>query len=157
MRRVRSWGAKALVAKPTLPKLALLAPMLHDADPDLRRYVCDSLVELSKDASLHEAVMNHGRQVLGLGRMAGQEQAILLLVTLDDKSIADQLLGLLAATRPRSSRDGRLGSLPVAGAGDGRLPSWKYTRRPRRVFWPEAYNGTGCMPSSVTWRRHWAA
>ncbi|MHB8970137.1 MAG: HEAT repeat domain-containing protein [Pirellulaceae bacterium] len=96
---VRRWGAAALAAKPALPKLALLAPMLHDADLDLRRHVCDSLVELSKDASLHEAVLNHGRQMLASDGWRGQEQAILLLVTIDDKSICDQLLGLLAATR----------------------------------------------------------
>ncbi|MHB8970828.1 MAG: HEAT repeat domain-containing protein [Pirellulaceae bacterium] len=97
---VRRWGVEAVVAKPTPPRLATLAPMLHDIDPDLRCFVCDSLLELSKDASLREAVVNQGRQVLDVDEWRGQEQAILLLVTLDDKSIADQLLGLLAATRP---------------------------------------------------------
>jgi HEAT repeat protein len=96
---VRSWGAKALVAKPTLPKLVLLAPMLHDADPQLRGYVCDALLELSKDAALHDAVIDHGRQVLASDGWRGQEQAILLLATLDDKTIVDRLLSLLAATR----------------------------------------------------------
>ena len=95
-------GAQALVAKPTVPKLALLAPMMHDVDPQLRRYVCDALLELSKDPSLHEAVIDHGRQMLASEGWRGQEQAILLLVTLDDKTIVDRLLGLLAATRPEA-------------------------------------------------------
>ncbi|MHB8862011.1 MAG: HEAT repeat domain-containing protein [Pirellulaceae bacterium] len=97
---VRRWGAKVLVAKPTLPKLALLAPMLHDADPELRSFVCDALLELSQDPALHDAIVQHGRQILVSDGWRGQEQAILLLVTLDDKSIVDQLLELLAATRP---------------------------------------------------------
>lgn len=99
---VRSWGAQALVAKPTVPKLALLAPMMHDVDPQLRRYVCDALLELSKDPSLHAAVIDHGRQILASEGWRGQEQAILLLVTLDDKTIVDRLLSLLAATRPEA-------------------------------------------------------
>jgi HEAT repeat protein len=74
--------------------------MLNDADPSLRGFVCDSMVALSKDESLHEAVVNHGRELLVSEGWRGQEQAILLMVTLDDKSIVDTLLGLLAATRP---------------------------------------------------------
>ena len=131
--------------------------MLHDADPDLRRYVCDSLVELSKDASLHEAVVNHGRQVLVSDGWRGQEQAILLLVTLDDKSICDQLLGLLAATRPEVHATAAWGlcQFQVPATADAILDV--YTKTTASFLAGGVDNGTGRMPSSVTWRRPWAA
>jgi HEAT repeat protein len=97
---VRRWGAQTLVAKPTVEKINKLAALLNDRDPGLRRYVCDSLVELGKVESLHEAVLQEGRKVLAIEAWRGQEQAALLLVTLDDKTIADQLVGLLSAQRP---------------------------------------------------------
>jgi HEAT repeat protein len=96
---VRRWGAEALIAQSSPEKLARLAPMLDDPDPDLRRHVCDAMVELSKDVSLHDAVIAQGRQMLAAEGWRGQEQAILLLVSLDDKSIVDRLLNLLAANR----------------------------------------------------------
>ncbi len=96
---VRRWGAEALIAQSSPEKLARLAPMLDDPDPDLRRHVCDALVELSKDASLHETVIAQGRHMLAAEGWRGQEQAILLLVSLDDKSIVDRLLILLDADR----------------------------------------------------------
>ncbi len=98
--KVRRWGAEALVAKPTAERISKLAPLLNDPDPSLRRYVCDALVELGKNESLREAVLREGRKVLAIDAWRGQEQATLLLVTLDDKTIADQLVGLLSATRP---------------------------------------------------------
>jgi HEAT repeat protein len=97
---VRRWGAQAMVAKSTVQKIGKLAPLLNDPDPSLRRYVCDSLVELGGNEVLREAVVREGRKVLATDAWRGQEQATLLLVTLDDKSIAEQLVGLLSATRP---------------------------------------------------------
>jgi HEAT repeat protein len=98
--QVRRWGAQALIAKPTVEKVSKLAPLLNDPDPSLRRYVCDALVELGGDEVLREAVLSEGRKVLAIDAWRGQEQATLLLVTLDDKSIAEQLVGLLSAKRP---------------------------------------------------------
>ena len=97
---VRRWGAKTLIAKPTVAKVTRLATLLNDPDPDLRQSVCDALVTLAQSESLHETVLTEGRRMLDQDGWRGQEQAILLLVTLDDKSIADRLVSLLAATRP---------------------------------------------------------
>lgn len=97
---VRRWGAQALVAKPTVEKINKLASLLNDPDPSLRRYVCDAMVELGKVEAFQEAVLNEGRKVLAVDAWRGQEQATLLLVTLDDKTIADPLVNLLSAQRP---------------------------------------------------------
>ena len=96
---VRRWGAEALIAQSSPEKVARLAPLLDDPDPDLRRHVCDAMVELSKDLSLHETVIAQGRHMLAAEGWRGQEQSILLLVSLDDKSIVDRLLILLDADR----------------------------------------------------------
>lgn len=98
--KVRRWGAQALVVKPTPDKVRKLAPLLNDPDPSLREYVCDELVEIGEDESLRETVLQEGRRVLAIDAWRGQEQAMFLLVTLDDKTIADSLVGLLAAQRP---------------------------------------------------------
>jgi HEAT repeat protein len=96
---VRRWAAEALIAQPAPQTIARLAQLLDDTDPDLRRHVCDALILLAKDASLHDAVIAQGRQLLHANGWRGTEQAILLLVKLDDKSIAGQLLSLLEADR----------------------------------------------------------
>ena len=96
---VRRWGAKTLVAKPSPENLVLLGPMLDDPDPGLRRYVCDALLQLAQDESLHDAVVTQGRRILASDSWRGLEQATLLLVSLNDKSIVDRLLELLDAER----------------------------------------------------------
>lgn len=97
---VRRWGAKAAIANPDAERVATLGRLLRDPDPELRRFVCDALVTLAQQPSLHEAVLTQGRRMLAGDAWRGQEQAILLLATLDDKSIADSLLSELAAMRP---------------------------------------------------------
>ena len=96
---VRRWGAATLIAQPSSETIARLAPLLDDLDPALRIHVCDSLVQLAQDAALHDAVITQGRALLDAEGWRAQEQAILLLVTLDDKSIVDRLLVLLDAER----------------------------------------------------------
>ncbi len=100
---VRRWGAKTLVARPTPELIAVLSTMLDDRDPELRSYVCDSLVELSEDPALHAAVLEEGRRVLNGDGWRGQEQATLLLVTLEDTTIVERLIELLDATRPEAN------------------------------------------------------
>lgn len=96
---VRRLVAESLVAKPSIEKITLLSPLLDDADPELRRYVCDSLVQLASEESFHETIIAQGREILNLESWRGQEQAMLLLVSLDDKAIVDRLLVLLDAER----------------------------------------------------------
>lgn len=96
---VRRWTAEALIAQPSPEHLAQLSSLLDDIDAALRRHVCDAMIRLADDASLRDAVITQGRRVLAEEAWRGREQAILLLVSLDDNSIADQLLALLEADR----------------------------------------------------------
>ena len=97
---VRRWVADALIAKPTPERMTRLSSLLEDVNPDLRQHVCDSCVKLAENKSLRDSVLEQARHILAGEGWRGQEQAILLLVTLDDKSIVDRLLALLDSPRP---------------------------------------------------------
>ena len=73
----------------------------------------------------------HGRQILATDGWCGQEQAILLLVTLDDKTIVDRLLTLLAATRPEMHATAAWGlcQLQVPATTDAILDVYTKTKR----------------------------
>jgi HEAT repeat protein len=96
---VRRWGAEALVARPSIELLEVLVPMLDDHDPEIRRYVCDSLVALAENPVFHETILRQGKKVLNADSWRGQEQATLLLVTLEDTTIVDRLIELLDMSR----------------------------------------------------------
>jgi HEAT repeat protein len=100
---VRRWGAEALAARPSRELLAVLAPMLDDRDPAIRRYVCDSLVTLAKDSALRETVTDEGRRVLNGEGWRGQEQAALLLVAMEETTIVSRLIELLDVSRPEAN------------------------------------------------------
>ncbi len=97
---VRRWAAETLIARATPDRTVSLLALLNDPDPGLRRHVCHGCVELAKDPALHEAIVSHSRDLLAGNDWRGQEQATLLLVSLDDKSIANRLLELLEVERP---------------------------------------------------------
>ena len=100
---VRRWGAEALIAKPTPELLAKLVSMLDDRDPEIRRHVCDSLVTLAEKPALHETILEQARNVLDADGWRGQEQATLLLVTLEETSIVNRLMELLDVERSEAS------------------------------------------------------
>lgn len=100
---VRRWGAETLVARPSIEALDVLVPMLDDRDPEIRRYVCDSLVALAEEPSFHEPIRTQGRKVLNADGWRGQEQATLLLVTLEDTTIVDRLIQLLEMSRAEAN------------------------------------------------------
>ena len=97
--KVRRWGAEALVARPSNDSIVALAPLLDDPDPRLRRDVCDWLLKLAETSEFREKVIGEGRRVLAADGWRGQEQATLLLVTLDDKTIAHRLVEILSVSR----------------------------------------------------------
>ena len=99
---VRRWGAETLVSKAAPGLLEVLVPMLDDQDPELRRFVCDSLVALADDSALRDGILREARNVLNADGWRGQEQATLLLVTLKDTTITDRLLELLDVSRPEA-------------------------------------------------------
>ncbi len=96
---VRRWCAESLGAKPTTDEISVLTGLLDDPHQQLRRQVADRLLAIAADEALREAVVKNARDVLDAAGWRGQEQAILLLVSLADKSIASRLLELLAAQR----------------------------------------------------------
>jgi len=100
---VRRWGAESLIASPSPEMLPILASMLDDRDPEIRRYVCDRLVDLAEKPALRESVVNEGRRILNAESWRGQEQATLLLVSLEDTTIVERLLELLDANRAEPS------------------------------------------------------
>lgn len=100
--KVRRLGCEALVetaSEDTPGNVALLVPRLDDADPSLRQFVRASLREISEIDALRDEVISEARQVLNDGGWRGQEQAIRLLVGLDQKSVVDRLLELLGSPR----------------------------------------------------------
>ena len=100
---VRRWGAEALVARPSPELLGVLAPMLDDRDPAIRRYVCDRLLIMADDATLRQAVIDQARRVLNGEGWRGQEQAAALLATLNDTTVVNRLLELLDVSRPEAN------------------------------------------------------
>jgi HEAT repeat protein len=96
---VRRWGAQSLIARPSSENLVTLARLLDDRDPALRRDVCDALLLFTADEKWRDTVIAQARDALSREGWRQQEQAILLLVTLDDKTIADRLIELLGAER----------------------------------------------------------
>ena len=100
---VRRWGAEAIVASPSPEMLPALASMLDDRDPEIRTYVCDRLVDLAEKPALRETVVAEGRRILNAESWRGQEQATLLLVSLEDTTIVERLLELLDANRAEAS------------------------------------------------------
>lgn len=100
--KVRQWAAETLAARPTPERIHVLARLLDDVDPELRRAVCDKLLAIARqesDEAFHSAVIDAAREQLAADSWRGQEQATLLLVTLDDKAAVDRLLELLDAER----------------------------------------------------------
>ena len=100
---VRRWGAETLIAGATPELLEILVPMLDDRDPAIRQYVCDSLVTLAEEPGLRDVILKQARKVLDADGWRGQEQATLLLVTLEDTTIVDRLLELLDVTREEAN------------------------------------------------------
>ena len=96
---VRRWGARSLIARPSPGNLATLARLLNDRDPDLRRDICDALLLFTADEKWRDIVITQARDALFREGWREQEQATLLLVTLDDKTITDRLIELLGAER----------------------------------------------------------
>lgn len=96
---VRRWGADALIACPSAASFEVLVPMLNDSDPEIRRYVCDRLATLAETPEFEKVIVEQARNVLNADGWRGQEQAILLLVTLEDTTIVERLIELLDMSR----------------------------------------------------------
>ncbi|MBW3541394.1 MAG: HEAT repeat domain-containing protein [Planctomycetes bacterium] len=99
---LRRLAAETLVALPSPEHVARLAPVLDDPHPDVRKYVRGSLIELAKDAALHESVLAAADSVLEGESWRGLEQASHVLVALDHKPSAPRLAEVLDHPRPEA-------------------------------------------------------
>jgi hypothetical protein len=97
---VRHWVAKAWVAERTVPAVGRLGRLLDDPHPQVRVYVRRSLLEMTSDAALREAVLDAARTMLAGRQWRGLEQAVLIAVALDRKELAGRLVELLDFERP---------------------------------------------------------
>src|SRR5262249_48651698 len=89
---VRTEGVSAYLKLPALERIPRLAQLLGDADPGIRREVCDGLFQLAVKQELIEAIRDAVMQVLAGDRWQGQEQAALLLGALAHKPAANRLV-----------------------------------------------------------------
>ncbi len=100
VRRIASTALIAVARTPMPENINKLSTRLDDRNPSLRRFVRDALIDLAKNKSLHDVVIEQSRRVLDLDGWRGQEQAIQVLVALDEKPIVDRLFTLLDSQRP---------------------------------------------------------
>lgn len=97
--KVRQRGSEAYVARPNPQRLIALAHMLDDVHPTVRGTVRDALFMLSKTPEWDAVIRPAATDVLGAESWRGQEQAILLLASMDHKAAAPRFLQLLESPR----------------------------------------------------------
>jgi HEAT repeat protein len=96
---VRLEGARAWLTLPTVERISTLGRLLADAHPDVRREVCERLLALAETPEFDEPIRAAAMDVLAGERWQGQEQAALLLGTLEDKAATTRLVELLDSPR----------------------------------------------------------
>ena len=96
---VRRWAARGMIAAATSNRMEPLASLLNDVNPGLRRGVAGSLVELAKQESLRDEIIQRSVAVLNRDDWRGCEQAALVLVNLDHKPAGGRLVELLDHSR----------------------------------------------------------
>jgi HEAT repeat protein len=96
---VRRRGAQAYIALPAPDRIHGLSRLLDDPHPDIRAHIAVSLYRHAARPDLNDAVRESATQVLAGDSWRGQEQAALLLGSLDHEPAAGRLLELLNAER----------------------------------------------------------
>ena len=97
--KVREEVSKALFRFPTIGRIGMLAELLDDPHPSLRRQVCQWLYDLAQDAGLRDSIQNAANNILSRDGWRGQEQASLLLGKLEFQPAATRMSELLESTR----------------------------------------------------------
>ena len=97
--RVRRQGATAMLRRPATSHIGPLSQLLADPHPGLRRDICEGLFQLCEQPELDELIRAAALQVLAGDRWQGQEQAALLLGSLEHPPAADRLVELLESPR----------------------------------------------------------
>lgn len=97
--KVRQLGADAYITRPNSERVVKLVRMLDDLHPDVRRRVCEALFTLSKSPEFNLVMRPPSMELLAGESWRGQEQAALLLGSLDHKAAAPRLVQLLESPR----------------------------------------------------------
>jgi hypothetical protein len=98
--RIRYLTFQALATRPSPESIAQLAPRLSDPVAENRIAVRRILLKMASDKQLHAAVVEHTTQVLQGDAWRGDEQAILILTTLDQRQLTPRYFELLDHARP---------------------------------------------------------
>jgi len=98
--RVRQLTAQAWVAERTPQAVSQLGVVLDDPHPGIRAHVRESLLDMASQPALRPAVLEAARRQLAGRSWRGLEQAVMILVALEQKDIADRLVELLDFERP---------------------------------------------------------
>ncbi len=101
--KVRQRTAELLFAQRAPQSVRLLARLLGDPHPELRRTVRESLIELAEDEKLDPLVRKQTMRVLGGKQPLAMEQALMVVAALDHEPAAQRAVTLLASPVPRVS------------------------------------------------------
>jgi HEAT repeat protein len=98
--RIRYITLAALATGPSPQSIAQIAPRLDDHVVENRVLARRTLLKMAADESLHAAVVEHTTGVLKANAWRGDEQAILILTTLQQRQVGQRLMELLDHSRP---------------------------------------------------------
>ncbi|HET6423770.1 MAG TPA: HEAT repeat domain-containing protein, partial [Planctomycetaceae bacterium] len=85
---VRREGIELYLGSPTPERISFVGRLLDDPHPGLRRHIRDVFLSLAPQAELKSAILSVSRTVLAEPSWRGQEQALLVLSTLNDRTSA---------------------------------------------------------------------
>ena len=98
--RVRRITLEALATNPSPESIARIAPLLDDPIVQNRVLARRTLLTMAADEKLHSAVVEHTTRVLMKDAWRGDEQAILILTTLEQRQVGTRYLVMLDHSRP---------------------------------------------------------
>ena len=100
---IRRVGCEALVHRANIDSVALLARLLDDPNPGIRRDVSRWLIRFAEQESLRQAVIDATSEVISHDPWRGVEQALIVLATLDYEPAAPRFIELMMHRRPEVS------------------------------------------------------
>lgn len=96
---VRRPIARSMVRTHDAKWIESLSTLLNDVNPSLRREVAASMVYLANEHGLRDEVIAESSRVIAKEEWRGCEQAAIVLVNLEEKSIGDRLVQLMEHPR----------------------------------------------------------
>lgn len=98
--RIRQLTVAALATDPSPESITRIAPLLDDPIVQNRVLARRTLLTMAGDESLHPVVVEHTTKVLMQDAWRGDQQAILILTTLEQRQVGKRYLVLLDHSRP---------------------------------------------------------